>query len=117
VNQIRLEKINELIKREVGQILQKEFEHSAGQLITITEVETSDDLLNCRIKVTIWPEPESRSIFENLKKATGFLQGFLNKKLKMHPVPKISFELDARVREAGRVEELLEKTNENNELT
>jgi len=107
MNRQRLEKVNELIKREVGMIIQREFEHSRDQLITVTEVLTSNDLLHAIVRVSIWPEKESGIIFKNLKKASGFFQSLLNKKLKMHPVPRIAFEFDERVAEAGRVEELL----------
>ncbi|MBI2634034.1 MAG: 30S ribosome-binding factor RbfA [Parcubacteria group bacterium] len=105
----RVEKLNELIKRELGQIIQREFEHSVRQLITITEVSTSEDLLHANVKVSIWPEKERQEIFKKLSRAAGFLQSFLNKRLRMRPVPKIIFELDTRIEEASRVEELIEK--------
>lgn len=105
----RLEKISELIKRELGSLVQSEFEHSAEQLLTVTEVTVANDLLTASVKVSIWPQDQSEKIFDNLTKQTGFFQHLLNRRLKMRPVPKIVFELDRRMAEAGRVEELLEK--------
>lgn len=105
----RLQKINELIKRGLGELIQREFERSANQLLTVTEVLTSDDLLTARVKVTIWPQEEREEIFKRLAKGTAFFQSLLNKRLKMRPVPKIVFGLDTRVAEAGKVEKILEK--------
>jgi ribosome-binding factor A len=109
MNEQRLLKINELIKRELGGILLREFDRRSDEIITITEVETTEDLLTAVVKVTIWPEGKRNAVFLRLGYAVGFFQSLLNRKLKMHPVPKIIFKLDTRVSEADRVEELIEK--------
>lgn len=105
----RIEKINELIKRELGSIISREFEVEPGILVTITEAKTSSDLTSAAIGVTVWPEAKRQEVFHKLDRAAGFFQSLLNKKLRMKPIPKISFWLDNRVAEAGKVEELLEK--------
>jgi len=113
VNKARLAKINELIRRQIAEMIERDFDHSPREFITVTEVITADDLLHTRIKVSIWPDEIRGALFERLVRAAGFFQGLLNKRLQMHPVPHISFERDDRVREAGRIEELLEKSHNN----
>lgn len=108
MNDQRLARVNELIKREVGEILTREFEHESNQLVTVTEVITNDDLLTAHVKVSIWP-PDAHALFESLARQAGRFQHLLNQRLRMHPVPKIVFELDSRIAEAGRIEELLEE--------
>jgi len=105
----KLARLNELIKRELGSIIEREFEHNPHQLITVTEVLTDEDLLHAIVKISIWPDKDRDEIFGNLEKAAGFLQQFLNKRLRMHPVPKIIFKLDTSIARASRVEQLLEK--------
>lgn len=114
MNPTRLEKINELLTREIGSIIQREFEHGHDLFITVTEVKTSEDLLHAEVHVSIWPDKARAETFQNLKNAAGFFQSILNKRLRMHPVPRILFRLDPRIRDAARIEELLD-TMENKE--
>ena len=105
----RIFQVNELIKREIGQILQKEIELPAGFLVTVTRVESSANLQEANIYISVMPEEDSQRIFKILESQIYFLQQKLNKRLKMRPVPKIRFSREKMVSEANRVEEILEE--------
>jgi len=105
----RILRINRLIRRELSQILLKEVEFPSGVLVTITRVETSPDLRGAKVHISCIPEDQTARAFQILNRLLYTLQQRLNSRLKMRPVPKIKFIKELKTREAGRIEELLEK--------
>jgi len=105
----RVEKVNSLIKKELGKIILKEIDLPPEILLTITRVEASSNLFQAKVFVSVMPEEKTEEILKILNQNIFSLQQKLNKKLKMRPVPKISFVKEKRTAEAGRVEELLRK--------
>ena len=104
----RILRVNQLIKQEIGQLLSREIDF-ANVLVTITQVETSPDLRQAKIKISIMPIEKSESVLKILEKNIYHLQQILNKKLKMRTVPKIRFVIDQAEAKAQRIEEILGK--------
>lgn len=105
---MRILKVNNLIKQELGRILEKEARFE-GIMISVSQVNTSQNLRQARVSLSIFPFNKSQEIFEKIAKRTGFLQGQLHHKLYMKPLPKISFILDNSQQQARRVSEILEE--------
>ncbi len=105
----RMEKVNELMRQQVAEIIERELEFGKGALVTVLAAETSRDLLNSKIIVSVLPEKKSAPALEILKKNIYDIQQILNRRLNMRPVPKIRFEISRQVAEADRIEKLLEK--------
>ena len=113
----RIERVNQLIKKELSQIILKEIEFARDVLVTVTRVETLPNLLESNVWVSVFPEEKFEIIFEILNKNIYFLQQKLNQKLKMRPVPKINFFQEKKTAQAGKIEEILEKLKkEKNEV-
>ena len=107
--QERILKINQLIKKELSQMILREVEFSPDVLVTITRVETTRKIDEAKIYVSALPESKTKIVFDILKRRIYYLQHLLNKRLKMRPIPKIVFIEEKETIKAGRVEELLEK--------
>jgi len=105
----RVEQINELIKREMSKIFLREIDPPEGSLITITHVETSADLLQAKIWISVFPVNQSKTVFKELSKRVGYLQRLLIKSLYLKFIPKIKFLLDETEEEASQVEKALNK--------
>ena len=105
----RIQRINQLIKKELSQIILKEIEFPQGVLVTVTRVETVSDLKESNIWISALPEEKLKRVLEILNKNIYFLQQKLNKRLKMRPLPRIKFLEERKTREAGQVEEILEE--------
>ena len=105
----RILKINELLKRQLGQLFLKEIEFPKGVLVTITRVETSPDLKEAIVSISTMPSSGNKKVQEILKYCIYNLQQEINKKLRMRPIPKIVFREEKKVGEAAKIEELLEK--------
>lgn len=93
MDSLRQNKINELIKRELSEILVKNFDFPLDCLVTILDVETSSDLSKSKIFFSIFPLEQSLSVFNLLKKDIGTLQKALNRRLKMKVVPHLKLYL------------------------
>lgn len=108
LNQRRLEKINELIHRFVGDILAKELNTNA--LVTVSKVETTENVQDSAVSITVFPFAKSEAVMKEIQKNIYSFQQKLNRGLRMRPVPKIRFELDESEEKGSKVLEIISKT-------
>ena len=106
---LRIQKVNELLKQEVSGLILRELDFNRDTMVTITEVSTSPDLQQAKVKVSIMPFFKAEKILKILNSQVFNLQKLLNKKLKMKIVPKIRFELDKSEERKTRIEQLFRK--------
>lgn len=105
----RIQQVNQLIKKELSKIILKEIEFPSDVLVTITRVESSPNLIQAKVYVSVVPESRTLEVFQFLNRKIYKLQQEINKRLKMRPIPKIQFIEEKQTKEAERVEELLEE--------
>jgi ribosome-binding factor A len=105
----RVSRVNQLIKKEISQLLLKEVDFPENFLVTVTRVETSANLIQAKVYLSVMPENQSLQVLETLSGSIYRLQQKLNRRLSMRPTPRIVFVEEKTTREAGRVEELLEQ--------
>ncbi len=103
----RLKKINALLQRHIAEIMNRELELKPGVFITVSKVDTTSDLRYAHVFVSIFPEKEADYILKTLKKEIYHLQGKLNKKLSMKPLPRIDFRRDNTEAKADVIEKIL----------
>jgi len=106
---LRIKKINELIKRELGKAILKELNFQDRVLVTLTRAETSIDLGAVKVYIGVIPEEKNPEIMKILQKNVWALQQILNKKLKIKKVPKILFKEEKTTKEAEKIERILEQ--------
>ena len=105
----RIQRVNQLIKKELSQILLREIEFPPGFLVTVTRVGTSANLIESNVWVSVLPEEALTKSLDILNKNIYILQQKLNQRLEMRPVPRIKFLEEKKTKEAGKVEEILER--------
>ena len=108
----RLKKVNKVVKQELGKIILKEVEFPKTILVTLTDVEVSKDLREGKVFVSVIPEEKTKDIFKVLNKGIYQLQQLLNSRLRMRPVPKIRFLEERGLKEAEKVDKILDKIKE-----
>lgn len=104
---LRLQKVNELLRKQLGEIMERELSLKQGVIITIAKVDTTKDLRYTRMFISVFPEQETHYVTETLKKELSNIQKTLYSKLYMKPMPKLSFEIDTTAQEADKVEKIL----------
>ena len=105
----RVQRVNQLIKKELNQIILKEIDFPKDVLVTMTRVETSANLIQAKVYISVIPADKSDQVSAALKYNIYDLQQELNKRLRMRPIPRIIFIQEKKTQEAGKIEELLEK--------
>lgn len=105
----RIQQVNQLIKKELSQIILREFEFPLDVFVTLTRVETSADLKNSNVWISVFPVEMAEKIIDFLNRKIFFLQQKINQRLKMKPIPKIIFLKEEKTEKADRIEKILEK--------
>ena len=106
----RPEKVAELIREEVIQIVGYELEDPRVTSVTVTDVRVSDNLRDAKVYVTAeGTEQERATALKALQKAAPFVRRQLGAALNMRFTPEIHFIRDTVEETATRVDELLGK--------
>lgn len=122
----RVQRIADLIQRELAMLLQLEVNDPRIGMVSITGVEVSRDLAHARVFVTVMnsgvrggeadaalPEGalDQREIEENVKalnRAAGYLRSLLSKRLRLRTTPKLQFIYDASIVRGNRLSALID---------
>src|SRR5512137_1385204 len=103
----RAERVGDLIREEIADLLRKEIDDprlKTGALVSITDVEVSDDLRHAKVFVTILGHDEaggnqeSKDAFAALRHAEAFLRRELGPRLRLRYVPELHFHLDETIK-------------------
>lgn len=109
-NQLRIEKLQELIKQEIGKILLMDIKDSRIGFVTVTGVEMTGDLREAKVFVSIMGNDEQiKSTWEGLQSALGFIRREIGHRIKIRFTPEISFELDKSLDYSDHIQKLLLK--------
>jgi ribosome-binding factor A len=103
----RLPRVNELIKRELGDLLTRELTFPA-KLVTIQQVDVTPDLKHAHVFISIiGTDEEQRQSMSLLHGARGQLQRTLSKRVILKYTPHLHFKLDVAAERGDRVLNIL----------
>lgn len=104
----RVQRLNEQLKRELAVRLRTELRDPRVQGVTLTAVRTAPDLTHARVMIRVLGDQAARAeALEGLAAAAPYLRKALGQALHIRRVPELSFEVDATLEHAARIEELL----------
>lgn len=106
---MRIVRVNELLRKLLSEIMERDLSLKSGVFITIAKIDTSKDLRYTRMFISVFPEQEAHYVSETLKKELPRIQKSLYGKLYMKPLPKLAFTIDTTALEADKVEKILKK--------
>jgi ribosome-binding factor A len=104
----RPERVAELIREEITQIVGYELDDPRLRMVTVTEVRMSENLRDARVYVTvIGTEEEITAALAALKHAAPYVRKQLGFSLNLRHTPEIHFIRDTIEEKANRVDDLL----------
>jgi ribosome-binding factor A len=104
----RPEKVAELIREEVSQIVGFELEDPRLASVTVTDVKVADNLRDARVYVVAeGTEEERAAALKALQKAAPYVRRQLGRSLNLRYTPELHFVRDTVEESATRVEALL----------
>lgn len=105
----RLERVKEIIKRELSEIIPREITFEAA-LVTVQGTDITPDLKNCHVYVSvIGNEKDRKAAIAKLGKNRSILQHQLAKRVVLKYTPQLHFHLDTSIERGVRVIELLDQ--------
>ncbi len=108
----RLDKVNELLKREIGTCVQREFEWP-GTIVSILDVEVTEDLREARVWVGVVGKMDATAVVEKLTRARGSIQGTVSRRVTLRNTPRLSFRHDDSARRGVDMVNLLDDIEKN----
>lgn len=110
MGQLRIEKVQELIKQEVSQIILKELKDPRIGFVTVTQVDVTGDLRSAKIYVSLMgSEEQIKDCWDGLQKALGYIRREIGKRIRLRCTPELSFQLDKSLDYSVHIQELLSK--------
>ena len=101
-----------MVRDALVEVFRFDLKHMNLALVSITDVEVSPDLHFARVFVSGFKEDETRQAVDDLQNARGRIRGFLGKRIHLRYTPELDFRYDETTARAGRIEELLAKSND-----
>ena len=105
----RKERVKALIRRNLSEIIQKEFTGSKYGLISINEVEVNSDYSFVKVYISFLGVKYPLKALEELNKARGYIRSLLAKSLDIYKTPEITFSLDKTFERLEQIENALKK--------
>ncbi len=113
----RADRVADLIKIEIADLLLKEVRDPRIGSVTITGVKVADDLRNAKVYfVELGRDACTADLDAGLKKATGFLRRELGRRLQLRYVPELMFVYDPSFAYGSRIDTLLKEIHEKEEM-
>jgi len=105
----RLERVNEVIKRELSEIISREVNFGAQTLVTLHAVDITADLRQCHVFVSVIGKTDQRArVLADLEEHRGMLQRELAKRVVLKYTPHLNFRLDDSIERGSRVLEIMQ---------
>ena len=105
----RLDRVNELLRREIGSIIQKDYEWN-NRLVTVSDVEVTQDLKEGKVWIGVLGG-EAASVVEKLNKDHGSIQSKVMKRVVLKSTPVLRFHHDASAVRGVEIVNLLEEVD------
>ncbi len=106
---VRLQRVRELLKREIGEVIRRELPVAQAGLININDVMVSADLHSALVYVGIFGTAEQKKRGTALlHKEQKRIQGLVGKAVVLKYTPKLRFIVDDSIERGNRVLEILE---------
>jgi ribosome-binding factor A len=107
---VRVQRVRELLKRQLGEILRRELQPAEGSMMTVNDVDISNDLQMATVYVgIIGSEGQRKAGMELLQTERKRIQGLVGRAVVLKYTPQLRFVLDESVSRGNRVLEILDE--------
>src|SRR5256885_1307050 len=107
---LRMERVRELLKREIGEAIRREFQVSEAGLVTVNDVDVAGDLHSALVFISILGTPEQQKRgFSLLTRHRKRIQGLVARAVVLKYTPTLKFQMDDSVVRGNRVLRIIEE--------
>jgi ribosome-binding factor A len=107
---LRLQRVQELLKREIGEAVRREFHVSECGLISVNDVAVAGDLKSATVFISILGNPDQQKHgYQRLTEHRIRLQGLVGRAVVLKYTPTLKFVFDDSITRGNRVLQILEE--------
>jgi len=107
---LRHERVRELLKRTLAEILRREVNTAECGLMNVNEVGVASDLKSAKVFVgVVGSDTQRKKAAAVLEKKRGYFQQLMAREVVLRYTPKIKFHLDDSIEQGNRVLQILEE--------
>lgn len=105
----RIDRVNELMRREISIMIQKDLHDPRLEFVTITHVDVSKDLRHAKVSFSVLgPTDRVKKAEEALGNACGFIRKLVGERVRMRYTPEIQFVYDRSIEYSAQIDAALE---------
>ncbi len=108
MSQRRLEKMSELLRETIAELLLRKSKDPRLQSVNVTGVKVTADLKKAVVHYSVFGgEEEKAAVAKALAKAAGFVRAAVGENLRLKYAPEIKFEFDRNLEYAQHINDVL----------
>lgn len=110
---IRTERIGSIVQQDLGDILQKEYQHDS--IITVTRVIVTDDLMIAKVYLSVFsPNRDKQTVYEYIDQHNSSIRKKLADRIRhqVRRIPELHFYPDESAEYVSRMENLFQQIRE-----
>ena len=112
MSSIKIERLNHTIQQEISMILMEEVKDEDIKFVTITGVDTTNDLSYSKIYYTVLDKEKVDTTKEALNKAASFIRTKLAERIEVRHTPELKFIYDTSISYGEHIEEIIDSIHE-----
>ncbi len=109
---LKIERLNNTMMREISMILQTEIKDSDIRFVTVTAVKTTSDLSYSKVYVTCLNDEKRKDTMKALNNASGFIRKILAERIEVRHIPKLEFVFDESIEYGNKIEAKIKEIHE-----
>ncbi len=110
-NNFHIERLSELLQREIGIVISQELrDPRIPPVVTVTQVKLAQDTRNATVFVSIFGNQDEKSnAITALNKAASFIQRIVAGRITVKHFPRLYFKIDNSIEHSQHINELLKE--------
>ena len=111
MSSIKIERLNDIFQKEISIILMTEIKDEDIRFVTITDVDTTNDLSYAKVYFTVLDDSKRETTLDALNNAASFIRGKLASRVEVRHTPELKFIYDKSIEYGNHIEKIIEKIN------
>lgn len=103
-----IKRLNHVFQEEISMILMHEIKDENIKFVTITGVDTTNDLSYAKVYFTVLDEEKKKTTLESLNKAAPFIRSKLAERVEIRHTPELKFIYDTSIAYGQHIENIID---------
>ena len=108
---VKIERLEHKFAIEISIILKEEIKDEKKNIVTVTDVDITNDLSFAKVYITVLDETKKEEVLKVLNKASKFIEHELCKRVEVRKMPELKFLYDDSIEYGNNIEQIIERIN------